>query len=201
MLGLMKSAHNWIWDRRLGVRTAGEFKPLDTSLHHDASRSAPLAYHLISRYIRLLALKPDDVVYDLGCGTGRPLCMFARQNVVRCVGVELDPAIAAIARRNASQLKEVRSEISIIHADAASLDYGDGTVFWIYNSFGSATMTAVLARIRASIDQQPREVRFCYVTPEAEDAFFSAGWLTRTRKVRPLLYPSGVASFWQSAAC
>jgi SAM-dependent methyltransferase len=198
MLGQIKAAHNWVCDRRLGIQTAGEFKPLDTSAHHDASRSAPLHYGLINRYIRLLELQPSDIVYDLGCGSGRPLCLFARQNVAACVGVELDGGIADIARRNAVRLKGRRCEVAIIQADAASLDYADGTVFWIYNSFGSATMAAVLARIGASMERRPRAVRFCYVTPEAEEAFFAAGWLSRYRTVRPLLYPSGVASFWRS---
>jgi len=74
MLGHLKAAHNSYCDKRLGIQTAGDFRPLDTSAHRDASRSAPLAYDLIRRYIRLLELKPDDIVYDVGCGTGRPLC-------------------------------------------------------------------------------------------------------------------------------
>jgi SAM-dependent methyltransferase len=200
MLNHVKAAHNAICDRRLGIQTVGEFRPQDSSAHGDAKRSAPLAYRLIARYIGLLELQPRDVVYDLGCGTGRPICMFARQNVARCVGVELDKRIADTARRNAAALKERRSEISIVEADAASLNYRDATVFWLYNPFGRATMAAVLARIEAGLRQSPRQVRFCYVTPEEEDVFAACGWLSRYKTQRPLLYRSGFASFWRSGA-
>jgi predicted RNA methylase len=200
MLGHIKAAHNSFCDRRLGIRTMDEFRPLDTSAHRDAKRSAPLAYSLIARYIRSLQLEPSDVVYDLGCGTGRPLCLFARQSVARCVGVELDSRVAEIARRNTSTMIGRRSETFVIQADAAALDYRDGTVFWLYNPFGEATMAAVLARIQSSLRQSPRPVRFCYVTPDEEKVFSACGWLIRYKTVRPLLHPSGAASFWRSGA-
>jgi SAM-dependent methyltransferase len=198
MLGHIKAAHNLYCDRRLGIRTVSEFRPLDTSVHGDAKRSVPLAYNLIASYIGLLQLEPSDVVYDLGCGTGRPLCMFARRIVALCIGVELDFGVAEIARRNASTLIGRRSEIAVIQADAASLDYRDGTVFWLYNPFGKSTMVAVLARIQSSLRQSPRPVRICYVTPDEEEAFSACAWLTRYKTVRPLLNPGGVASFWRS---
>jgi len=200
MLSKVKATHNAYCDWRLGIQTVGEYRPLDTSANKDAKRSAPLAYGLIARYIKLLRLQPSDVVYDLGCGAGRPICMFARQKVARCVGVELDDRIAEIARKNASNLIGRQADILILRADVASLDYCDGTVFWLYNPFGSATMATVLSRIRSSMRQFPRQVRFCYVTPEEEEAFTACRWLTRYKTVRPLVYPNGVASFWRSEA-
>lgn len=185
-------------DRRLGIQTIGEFRPKDTSAHGDAKRSAPLAYGLIARYIGLLQLEHSDVIYDLGCGTGRPLCLFARQNVARCVGVELDFSLAEIARRNASNLIGRRADISIVWADAASLDYHDGTVFWLYNPFGKATMASVLAGIHRGLQHSHRQVRFCYVTPDEEEEFSTCGWLTKYKTVQPLIYPSGAAGFWRS---
>jgi SAM-dependent methyltransferase len=199
MLSSLKAAHNAFSDRRLGIKTIGEFRTVDTSLHGDANRSAPLGYAITARYLKMLALKPADTVYDLGCGTGRPLCMIARCNVAHCVGVEIDSGLAAIARRNSAGLVGRRCEISIVEADAATLDYRDGTVFWLYNPFGPRTMAAVLDRIHHSIRIAPRAVRFCYVTPEAEEAFISCGWLERYRSVQPLLHPSCTASFWRSS--
>lgn len=43
-------------------------------------------------------LRPSDVLYDLGCGDGRMLVEAHRRGVRRAVGVEIDPAMAGVAR-------------------------------------------------------------------------------------------------------
>jgi hypothetical protein len=126
--------------------------------------------------------------------------MFARHKVTQCIGVELDGNIAAMAQRNASALRGRQSEITIVNADAASLDYDRGTVFWLYNPFGKATMETVLTRIQAGVRRRPRQVRFCYVTPEEDDVFAACRWLNRYKSIKPLLHPNGFASFWRSSA-
>lgn len=42
----------------------------------------------------------DDILFDLGCGDGRIVIEAARKYQCRCVGVEIDPAVAKIAREN-----------------------------------------------------------------------------------------------------
>jgi predicted RNA methylase len=176
----------------------GEFRPPDISLYRDASKSSTVDYSVIGAYARMLKLHPSDVVYDLGCGTGRPICVFARHLVRRCVGIEMDPGVAEIAKRNALNLVGRRSEIAIVQGDAATADYRDGSVFWLYHPFGERTLTAVLGRIRQSVEASPRSVRFCHVTPDAEEPFAACGWLTRYKTVKPLLHPSCVAHFWRN---
>jgi precorrin-6B methylase 2 len=198
MLGYLKSAHNAFCDRRLGVRMAAEFRPPDTSLHRDASKSSTVGYSVINSYIRVLRLQPSDVVYDLGRGTGRPICVFACQQVKRCVGIEMDPDVAELARRNALHLVGRRPKITIIHGDAATADYHEGSAFWLYHPFGMRTLTAVLQRIRDSVAASPRQVRFCHVTLDAEQSFFECGWLTRYKSGWPPLHPSSAASFWRN---
>jgi precorrin-6B methylase 2 len=198
MLGYLSSAYNSLWDRHLGIRTAGEFRPPDISLHRDAAKSSPLSYSLIHRYVRALRLQPSDVVYDIGCGAGRPLCVFAREPVSRCVGIEMDCGMAEIARRNAIALIGRRSDIVIVQGDAATADYHDGSVFWLYSPFGRRTLSAVLEHIRQSVEAAPRTVRFCYVFPDCENVFSASGWLTRYNTVRTLLHPSYSASFWRN---
>ena len=198
MLGFWNAAHNSLCDRRLGIRTVGDSRPVDTSLHRDATKSSPLSYGRINRYARVLRLQRGDVVYDIGCGAGRPLCVFARHPVSRCVGIEMDPATAAIAEANAAHLVGRRSDVVILRGDAATADYRTGTVFWLYNPFGPRTLAAVLDRIRQSLAAAPRAVRFCYAYPEHDAVFAASGWLTRYDSVSPLLRPRYSASFWRN---
>ena len=41
--------------------------------------------------LELADVKPDELVYDLGCGDGRVLVMAARKFKARAVGIEIDP--------------------------------------------------------------------------------------------------------------
>ena len=49
------------------------------------------------------ALSADDVLYDLGCGDGRVLVDAARARGCRCVGLELDAALARDARERVAR--------------------------------------------------------------------------------------------------
>lgn len=175
-----------------------DVRPPDTTANRDALKVGSLDYGLVHRYVRLLNLCAADVVFDVGCGPGRPLCVIARRRVRRCVGVEMASEIADLARRNLATLKGRVSEAEVLTADAISVDYEEGTAFWIYNPFGPKTLTAVLSRIQESVQRRPRGVRFCYINPEAVHVFERCGWLHLYRTVRPMLYRTGVATFWRN---
>ena len=58
------------------------------------SRGAPWVPTSISKVNKMLDLaevKPDDLVYDLGCGDGRIVVTAAQKYHARAVGIELDP--------------------------------------------------------------------------------------------------------------
>jgi cyclopropane fatty-acyl-phospholipid synthase-like methyltransferase len=198
MIRRVKDLRSRLWDWRLGIETTGECRPPDTSRFKDARKSGSLDYGIIAYHLRLLEIQPSDIVYDIGCGLGRPLCMFARTRAMRCVGIELDPEIAWAARTNAARLISRRAEIEVRQGDAADAEYDGGTVFWLGNPFGPKTLAAVLDKIRLSVRAQPRAVRFCYINPESEEAFAAATWLRRYRQTKMILHPIGHASFWRN---
>ncbi|MCI0364759.1 MAG: class I SAM-dependent methyltransferase [Phycisphaerales bacterium] len=155
-------------------------------------------YVLLHRYMRLLTLRPDDVVFDIGCGMGRMLCLFARKGVRRCVGVEFDPELAEIARENGVRLRGRRAPIDIWCGDASEADYSGGTVFWMFNPFGAKTMEIVLGRIEQSIRDRSRGIQIAYINPVHESAFRACGWLTCTRRIEPVLFKTYSASYWSN---
>src|SRR5688500_6131622 len=49
----------------------------------------PTDHHIVTALLDLAELKPDDVLYDLGCGDGRIVIEAARRGA-RAIGVDID---------------------------------------------------------------------------------------------------------------
>jgi predicted RNA methylase len=165
------------------------------SLFGDSMPNIPVAWPALRKFLRRSELRSDDTFYDLGCGSGRVVCYAAASLVRRCVGVELSQQFAGRARQNALSVRSRRAPIDIIVADAASLDYSDGTVFFLFNPFGPETLRAVMRRIETSLEVHPRSVRFIYVNPVHRDVLDSASWLTFAAE-RVAMYSGYRALYW-----
>jgi precorrin-6B methylase 2 len=185
-------------ERRLGINTTsprGKRYDLATKMADPVPYEAT-DYFLLRKYIRPLHLKPDDVVYDIGCGMGRMLCLFARRNIKQCIGIEHDAELAQIARTNADRLRGRRAPIEVRTGDAILADYSQATVIWMFNPFGAATMRHVLDNIGASLEQRPRQIQIAYINPQQEDLFRSHRWLTKAGEAHSLLFTKYHASYW-----
>jgi SAM-dependent methyltransferase len=153
-------------------------------------------YFHIRKLLRSLNLTSSDVVYDLGCGMGRMLCLAAQYPVRRCIGIEIMPELCEIARFNALRLRKCRSVIEVICCDCAKADLARGTVYLMFNPFGDATMRAVLGNIHSSLQSDPRSVRFVYTNAVHENQLAACGWLHRTGGFRT--GSGNQVSFWKS---
>jgi SAM-dependent methyltransferase len=190
---------NALTDRCLGIDTL-TIPPQESdrsAFPSDCFRYDTVDYQLLKRVISRLSLGKDDVVYELGCGLGRIVCVAARRRIRKCVGVELSPALAARARQNARALRHRRAEVDIIVQDAAAADYDDGTVFILFNPFGERILAAVLDRIRESIDREPRPIRIAYILPRRDFLMEQADWLRCTGRMHSEWFGMDV-SFWRS---
>ena len=185
----MKALIRWlisaIFERYLGIDTR-ESSSASTvgGRHHDSGRYEALHYIALGWSLRAMKLVEDDVVFDIGCGKGRALCLLARKRVKRCVGIELSDELARRARENVARVRGRRASVEVVVIDAAVADYTDGTVFYMFNPFGAATMAEVLNRIHVSLLQHPRCIRIVYATPAHADILDKAGWLKRVGGTR-----------------
>lgn len=182
-------------DARLGISTTPEAAdradrkyPEGASAHADSRWYESVDYRQLEMIVRRLRLEPEDVVFDIGCGMGRVVCVVARRSIRAVVGVELDASMSARARANGEALRGRRAEIRIVTGDASAVDYADGTVFILFNPFGAETMKATLERIRESLRQRPREIRLAYINPDCEGEFERCGWLRRVGESRSLWF-------------
>jgi SAM-dependent methyltransferase len=88
---------------------------------------------VVHEMLALAAVRPSDVVYDLGAGDGRIVIAAARWRGARGVGIEIDPDLVRQARRDAERAgvaDRVRFEVADLFA--APLD--DATVVTLYLS-------------------------------------------------------------------
>lgn len=152
-------------DRRYGIRTESVDLFRFRNVCADATRYEAIPYWLLERIAQVVKPGPGDVFFDIGCGKGRALAMFALCPIKQCVGVEIDPALAQVAEQNAASLKGRVAPIEIRTENAAETDYSSGTIYFMFNPFGPATLTAVLARIQESLVKRPRKICVVYYNP------------------------------------
>lgn len=136
-------------------------------------------YLYLEQIAKLLTRQAQEplVFYDIGCGKGRPLCVMARHPFSKVVGVDFSAELCEVARRNARRLRGRVAPIEIVQADAASLDYSDGHVFFFFNPFGAPTLRAVMDSIERSLATAPRRVTVIYYNAVHEAVLEQCGWL------------------------
>ena len=88
---------------------------------------------VVHEMLRLAGVSADDVVYDLGAGDGRIVIAAARWYGARGVGIEIDPALVAQARRDAARAG-VAERVRFEAGDVVAADVRDATIVTLYLS-------------------------------------------------------------------
>jgi len=88
-------------------------------------------YDVVSRMLKLAALKKEDVVYDLGCGDGRMVVLAAKKYGCRGIGYEIDPERVAAAQENVRK-NGVGDLVKIIQEDLFTIDLSNAGVLSLY---------------------------------------------------------------------
>lgn len=86
---------------------------------------------VVDAMLRLAEVRPDDVLYDLGCGDGRIVITAARSFGARGVGIDIDPRRieeANAAARSAGVSDRVRFAVQ----DLFQTDFSQASVLTLY---------------------------------------------------------------------
>ena len=86
---------------------------------------------MIPRMLEMARVTKGDLVYDLGAGEGRIPIAAAKQFGATAVGIEYDPKMADLARRNA-QRAGVGDKVTIVTGDIFKEDFSKATVVTLY---------------------------------------------------------------------
>lgn len=91
----------------------------------------PSSPRAIAAMLELAQLRPNDVVYDLGCGDGRVVIEAVRQSGAQGVGVDLDPKLIRRASENAVRAG-VSERVSFRTEDLFATDLRQATVVMLF---------------------------------------------------------------------
>ncbi|MEY3632868.1 MAG: hypothetical protein RI937_1066, partial [Pseudomonadota bacterium] len=90
----------------------------------------PTNDELVAKMLDTAKVTAADIVYDLGAGDGR-IAIAAAKRGARSVGIEFNPDMAALGRRNA-QRSGVGDKVKIINGDIFKENFSEATVITMY---------------------------------------------------------------------
>jgi hypothetical protein len=104
----------------------------------------------VERMLKLVGLRDDDVVVDLGSGDGRILFTAARMNrKLRGIGVDVDEKLVREANA-AAAAAGVADRVRFFHRNAYDADLGEATVIsmWLWPEFQRMLRPVIMANAR-----------------------------------------------------
>jgi SAM-dependent methyltransferase len=91
----------------------------------------PTPHKVVGEMLQLLAVKPTDIVYDLGCGDGRVVITAAKRYKARGVGIDIDPQRIRESRANARRAG-VANRVKFLQQDLFETDIREASVIALY---------------------------------------------------------------------
>jgi SAM-dependent methyltransferase len=165
---------NWWYDRPFG-QSCGGVIPSPFSAQ-GANATGSCNYRTLAHLFGdpLLRISPSDVLVDIGCGKGRVINYWLRSGLRnRIVGVELNPVVGEWTRARLARFKNVE----IIVGDAIAKFPSEGTVFFLFHSFGQEPMEEFARQLLMRVDT--RTLRIVYLNARHVDVFDRAIWDVR----------------------
>jgi SAM-dependent methyltransferase len=91
----------------------------------------PTPWPIVDDMLRLIDVRPTDVLYDLGSGDGRLVIEAAKRYGARGVGVELQPELVKAALAGARR-EGVAERVKFVQGDLFETDLRDATIVTLY---------------------------------------------------------------------
>lgn len=191
------------FDVENGVRTSGLVagRHLKSGHRHDRHATAyygvaPSVFQaLVRRWQRSRPAAPleEFTFVDMGAGMGRAMLLAGAMPFREVVGVELNPTLVRIARRNLAVWRaagRARCAMRMVCEDAVEFKAPAGPCLaFLFNPFGAPVMQRLLARFAENFAERPGQLDLLYVNNEQEGvlegrAGFVRLYLGRVRRSR-----------------
>jgi len=181
------------FDQVNGVRTSGLVagRHLKSGHRHDRHATAyygvaPSVFQaLVKRWQRSRPAAPIDetTFVDVGAGMGRAMLLAAEMPFRSVIGVELNPTLVRIARRNLALWRKAgraQASMCMVCGDAAEFAFPSGPCLaFLFNPFAAPVMRRLLRHIAARFASRPGELDILYVNNEQEGVLEQAPGFVR----------------------
>jgi SAM-dependent methyltransferase len=175
------------FDSEFGLRTSGLIpgRHLKSGHRHDRHATAyfgvaPSVFRkLLRRWRQSHPAAPIEqtTFIDLGAGMGRAMLLAALQPFRAVVGVELNPVLVRLARRNITRWRKIadpQTRMRLVSGDVADYPFPSGPcVAFLFNPFGATVMRRLLKGMSRSFVSRPGELDILYVNNEQESVLES----------------------------
>jgi SAM-dependent methyltransferase len=170
------------FDAEYGVRTSGLVAGRHLKSGHRHDRHATAYYGVAPSVQRALIIRwrksgpaaaiAETTFVDLGAGMGRAVLLASELGFKAVVGVELHPALAAIARKNVRVWRAAGREqgpIRIVEGDAVEFVLPEGPVLvFLFNPFGAPVLRRLLRGWKKASAGREAGLDLLYVNNEHE---------------------------------
>jgi SAM-dependent methyltransferase len=184
------------FDERFGVETSGLLYAEDLL----SGKAADLfnngyfgvAPSALRQVIERLALDLRAfTLVDIGSGKGRALLIASEYPFKAIIGVELSPALHAIAAANIKAYRNPAQQchtLCSLEIDATKFEFPPGPlIVYLWNPFAKAVLARVLANLESSLAHAPRDIYILYIQPDLDEVLEASGcWRKLWREEFPL---------------
>jgi SAM-dependent methyltransferase len=173
------------FDVKNGVQTSGLIpgRLLKTGHRHDRHSTAyfgvapSVVRALLERWQKSRPCGPVEqfAFVDVGAGMGRAMLLAAEYPFRKVEGIELNPILVGIARRNAAKWRtagRARAPMRITCGDAVENRWPKGPcLVLLFNPFGASVLRGLLKRLTAVFSDRPGQLDLLYVNHEQDHVF------------------------------
>jgi SAM-dependent methyltransferase len=120
-------------DSTFAAQAAGPAKDYTPSVGQEGKDViwVPTPQALVDRMLEIAGTKATDYVVDLGSGDGRTVITAAKKFGARALGIEYNPDMVELAKRNAEK-EGVADKAQFMKADIFQTDFSKATVLTLY---------------------------------------------------------------------
>jgi cyclopropane fatty-acyl-phospholipid synthase-like methyltransferase len=129
----------------------------------------PTEEAVVEKMLDMAKVKKTDIVYDLGCGDGRIVCMAAKKYGCKGVGVDIDPARIKDSLATMKKYGVTKEMVDIRQGDALKvkdLERASVVMFYMLPEFMEKLEPQVLKRLKPGTRLVAHDYPFPNLEPE-----------------------------------